>query len=169
MPMGVEWIDAPTVGDAELELLDALGLSPLTVAELAAVLGRERDHVATVADRLLAAGLVQSEGPGELRFTLTSAGIDAGIAGIAGLHEPGERAAVITPYRDGPLVVRGPFRMVDQDGEEIEVTRGTVALCRCGRSRLRPFCDGSHKLTRFKAPSGAENRQRHLTVAPPPR
>jgi CDGSH-type Zn-finger protein len=67
---------------------------------------------------------------------------------------------VITPYRDGPLVVRGPVRLVDQDGREIEVDRRTIALCRCGRSRLRPFCDGSHKLTRFSAPSGAEDRTR---------
>lgn len=65
---------------------------------------------------------------------------------------------VITPYRDGPLLVRGPFRMLDQNGEEIEIGRETVALCRCGRSRLRPFCDGTHKLTRFQAPSEAENR-----------
>ena len=66
--------------------------------------------------------------------------------------------ATITPYRDGPLLVRGPFRLRDQDGEEIEVDRGTVALCRCGKSRLRPFCDGSHKVVRFRAPSGSENR-----------
>jgi len=65
---------------------------------------------------------------------------------------------VITPYRDGPLLVRGPFRMLDQNGEEIEIGRETVALCRCGHSRLRPFCDGTHKLTRFQAPSEAENR-----------
>ena len=45
---------------------------------------------------------------------------------------------------------------LDQDGNPIESARGTVALCRCGKSRLRPFCDGSHKLVRFKAPSGAE-------------
>jgi len=64
---------------------------------------------------------------------------------------------VITPYRDGPLLVRGPVRMTDQDGNEIAVDRGTVALCRCGKSRLRPFCDGTHKLVRFKAPSGAEH------------
>jgi CDGSH-type Zn-finger protein len=63
---------------------------------------------------------------------------------------------VITPYRDGPLLVRGPFRLQDQEGNEIEVARRTVALCRCGKSRLRPFCDGTHKLVRFKAPSGAE-------------
>ena len=66
--------------------------------------------------------------------------------------------ATITPYRDGPLLVRGPFRMLDQDGDEIAVDRGTVALCRCGKSRLRPFCDGSHKVVRFSAPSGAEDR-----------
>ena len=61
--------------------------------------------------------------------------------------------ATITPYRDGPLLVRGPFRLLDQDGNEIEAGRETVALCRCGKSRLRPFCDGSHKVVRFRAPS----------------
>ena len=65
--------------------------------------------------------------------------------------------ATIIPYRNGPLLVRGPFRMLDQDGNEIEVDRATVALCRCGKSRLRPFCDGSHKVVRFRAPSAAEN------------
>ena len=62
----------------------------------------------------------------------------------------------ITPHRDGPLLVRGDFRLVDQDGREIDPGRDTVALCRCGKSRLRPFCDGTHKLVRFKAPSGRE-------------
>lgn len=65
---------------------------------------------------------------------------------------------VITPYRDGPLLVRGPFRIEDQDGNVIEPGRETVALCRCGKSRIRPFCDGSHKLVRFSAPSGPERR-----------
>jgi CDGSH-type Zn-finger protein len=66
--------------------------------------------------------------------------------------------ARITPYRDGPLIVRGPFELVDQDGREIAKGRDTVALCRCGKSRIRPFCDGSHKLVRFQAPSDAEAR-----------
>ena len=66
--------------------------------------------------------------------------------------------ATITPYRDGPLVIRGPFRLTDQDGREIAVNRATIALCRCGRSRMRPFCDGTHKVVRFSAPSGAERR-----------
>ena len=64
---------------------------------------------------------------------------------------------VITAYRDGPLLVRGPVRLQDQDGNEVVLDRSPVALCRCGKSRLRPFCDGSHKLIRFRAPSGPES------------
>jgi CDGSH-type Zn-finger protein len=64
---------------------------------------------------------------------------------------------VITPYRDGPLLVRGPFTLQDQDGNVIEVGRRTVALCRCGKSRMRPFCDGTHKVIRFRAPSALED------------
>lgn len=60
----------------------------------------------------------------------------------------------ITPYRNGPYLVRGPFVLVDQDGNEIEVKRRVIALCRCGRSRMRPFCDGTHKGIRFRAESG---------------
>jgi len=62
--------------------------------------------------------------------------------------------ARITPYRDGPLLVRGNFEMVDQDGAVIETGRKTIALCRCGRSRIKPFCDGTHKATGFRAGSG---------------
>ena len=61
--------------------------------------------------------------------------------------------ATITPYRDGPLLVRGSFRLVDQDGAEIDPGRGTIALCRCGKSGIKPFCDGSHKRSGFSAPS----------------
>src|SRR5215218_2570620 len=74
--------------------------------------------------------------------------------------EPNPDATVITPYRDGPLVIRGPVRLVDQDGREIDVDRRTIALCRCGRSRMRPFCDGTHKLTRFSAPRTARRLRR---------
>ena len=64
-----------------------------------------------------------------------------------------EDRVVITPYRDGPLLVRGPFVLRAQDGAEIELGREVVALCRCGKSRQAPFCDSSHKLARFRAPS----------------
>ena len=68
-----------------------------------------------------------------------------------------EPETTITAYRDGPLVVRGPFRLQDQEGGEIVVERRAIALCRCGKSRIRPLCDGSHKLVRFRAPSGRED------------
>ena len=73
----------------------------------------------------------------------------------AGGGPPGESAdgATITPYRDGPLIVRGPFRLLDQDGNEIDPGRETIALCRCGKSGIKPFCDGSHKRAGFSAPS----------------
>ncbi|HVD41673.1 MAG TPA: CDGSH iron-sulfur domain-containing protein [Solirubrobacterales bacterium] len=64
--------------------------------------------------------------------------------------------ATITPYPDGPYLVRGEFAVTDQEGNELPVERRTIALCRCGKSRMRPFCDGTHKLIGFKAPSGPE-------------
>jgi CDGSH-type Zn-finger protein len=62
----------------------------------------------------------------------------------------------VTPYRDGPYLLRGPFSLRDQDGNEIANSRRVVALCRCGKSRTRPFCDGTHKLIGFRVPSGLE-------------
>lgn len=59
--------------------------------------------------------------------------------------------ASITAYRAGPFLVRGPIRLVDEEGEEIEIRRATVALCRCGRSRIRPLCDGTHAEARPRA------------------
>ncbi|MFI5956681.1 CDGSH iron-sulfur domain-containing protein [Cryptosporangium sp. NPDC051539] len=53
-------------------------------------------------------------------------------------------------YEDGPLLIRGDFRLRDQDGGEIDPERATVALCRCGKSGRKPFCDGTHKLVGFK-------------------
>jgi CDGSH-type Zn-finger protein len=64
--------------------------------------------------------------------------------------------ARITPYRDGPLLVRGPFTITDQDGREIHVHQDTIALCRCGRSRRKPFCDGMHKAVGWRAESGPQ-------------
>ncbi|KUL40057.1 CDGSH iron-sulfur domain-containing protein [Actinoplanes awajinensis] len=61
----------------------------------------------------------------------------------------------ITPYEDGPLIVRGDFVLQTPDGETIDPGRDTVALCRCGKSAVKPFCDGTHKTFRFKAGTGA--------------
>ncbi|SCL72430.1 Zn-finger domain of CDGSH type-containing protein [Micromonospora citrea] len=66
-------------------------------------------------------------------------------------------AATITPYQDGPLLVRGDFALVTPDGETIDARRGTVALCRCGKSALKPFCDGTHKAIGFRAGTERES------------
>lgn len=65
-------------------------------------------------------------------------------------------AVTITPYPDGPYLVRGNFTVLDQDGNELPLQRQTIALCRCGKSQMRPFCDGTHKLIGFQAPSSLE-------------
>jgi CDGSH-type Zn-finger protein len=62
----------------------------------------------------------------------------------------------ITPHEDGPYLVRGPFKLVDTDGNEIDPGRKTIALCRCGRSKVKPFCDGTHKTMRFQAASAPD-------------
>jgi CDGSH-type Zn-finger protein len=61
--------------------------------------------------------------------------------GIPGGEQP---TAIITPYIDGPLLIRGDFRIQEWDGTPIPAGRQVVALCRCGRSAIQPFCDGSH-------------------------
>lgn len=56
-------------------------------------------------------------------------------------------SATVTVYPDGPLIVRGDFVVNDIDGAVLAQGRA-VALCRCGRSALKPLCDGSHKIAR---------------------
>jgi len=50
---------------------------------------------------------------------------------------------------DGPLSVMGPLEVAASDGETIRGNKGS--LCRCGVSSNRPFCDGSHRHTDFRA------------------
>jgi len=56
---------------------------------------------------------------------------------------------------DGPLVIDLPegSRFV-LDGVEHTLQRPKLALCRCGGSGKKPFCDGTHKRTGFRAPAG---------------
>jgi CDGSH-type Zn-finger protein len=70
----------------------------------------------------------------------------------------GARPTEIRAYPDGPLLVRGPFVLRDEDGATVAVRRRTVALCRCGRSRRLPLCDGTHRpagFTTARTPSAA--------------
>jgi CDGSH-type Zn-finger protein len=55
---------------------------------------------------------------------------------------------------NGPLWVRGGIPIESADGSRYEV-RNRVTLCRCGHSRSKPFCDGSHRRARFREPAVA--------------
>ena len=46
--------------------------------------------------------------------------------------------------KKGPLIIKGGATLIYPDGSE-EIREGTVALCRCGLSAKKPFCDGTHK------------------------
>jgi uncharacterized Fe-S cluster protein YjdI len=57
-------------------------------------------------------------------------------------------ATTIDVLRDGPLLVQGTVTLKRADGTT-ETKEGSTALCRCGASKNKPFCDGSHKAVGF--------------------
>lgn len=54
----------------------------------------------------------------------------------------------ITIIENGPVLIKGKFKMSKTSGEQIKTTE-QIALCRCGSSKNKPFCDGSHRTTGF--------------------
>jgi hypothetical protein len=61
--------------------------------------------------------------------------------------EPGWLAGLDgTVCPGGPLLVRGDQVLTDEDGVEHRTTRPVSAVCRCRRSSVLPWCDGTHKL-----------------------
>lgn len=52
--------------------------------------------------------------------------------------------------RNGPYIVTGPIEMRDADGARYP-SETRVALCRCGASTSKPFCDGTHSKIGFQA------------------
>jgi len=57
--------------------------------------------------------------------------------------------AITIKIRDnGPYVVEGEFRLTDAQGNEIPIKK--AALCRCGGSTTKPFCDGTHSRIGFQ-------------------
>lgn len=60
--------------------------------------------------------------------------------------ETGHKVEVFT---DGPIMMEGPITIIGSDGHR-EVIEDTCYFCRCGASKSKPFCDGSHKDIGFK-------------------
>lgn len=77
---------------------------------------------------------------------------DSGALGTARVRPPGDEdttALAIRLRADGPLVLEGPFRIEGAEGGEVDGASG--ALCRCGASKDKPFCDGTHREIEFEA------------------
>ena len=68
----------------------------------------------------------------------------------------------ITALDDGHLLVKGPVLLLDAEGREFRAERATVALCRCGGSMTKPFCDGTHSKAGFRAAERAVGLERGL-------
>ena len=66
---------------------------------------------------------------------------------------PDEARVEIKVRENGPYRVQGPLRLIDADGNAYDLgERGEViALCRCGGSTTKPFCDGTHSRVGFEA------------------
>ena len=60
----------------------------------------------------------------------------------------------ITATDNGPNLVRGKVTLLDAEGNEYEASE-VIALCRCGHSGTKPFCDGTHERVRFAAANRA--------------
>jgi CDGSH-type Zn-finger protein len=57
---------------------------------------------------------------------------------------------VIKVRENGPLLVTGPATVIDHLGNQFDTAAGAnIALCRCGASLKKPFCDGTHKTSGF--------------------
>ena len=67
---------------------------------------------------------------------------------------------------DGPITVKGGIRLVDVDKGQ-GASDEHYALCRCGGSKNKPFCDGTHWYINFKGADGAQEPLRKETVAAP--
>jgi CDGSH-type Zn-finger protein len=81
--------------------------------------------------------------------------------GAAGAASPAGQAVVMADVEikvraSGPYLVRGPIVLRDADGNEFDLKgQDTIALCRCGGSTTKPFCDGTHSKLGFLAATKA--------------
>ncbi len=86
------------------------------------------------------AGVVRRCPSGSLQYRRLDGGAD----------EPRSPVTTVTPVENGPLALRGELLVRHEDGTLESLPR--VALCRCGQSKNKPFCDNSHLTAGFQAP-----------------
>lgn len=63
----------------------------------------------------------------------------------------------VQAFKNGPFIVKGAVKVLDVDGNEYDISdQKAVALCRCGQSENRPFCDGKHNRIGFNSEEKVE-------------
>ncbi|MGH9871562.1 MAG: CDGSH iron-sulfur domain-containing protein [Pyrinomonadaceae bacterium] len=60
---------------------------------------------------------------------------------------------------NGPFVVQGLIELLDTAGDKYTLDKESIALCRCGHSENKPFCDGTHSKIGFQANEKVANRK----------
>jgi len=60
-----------------------------------------------------------------------------------------ERLKIVT-LDNGLYLAKGSLMLLDAESDEFRAKRATVALCRCGGSTNKPFCDGTHSKAGFR-------------------
>lgn len=88
--------------------------------------------------------------PGECRALMAGRGATTlalfSIAPILNEPEPYMSEVTIKARENGPFLVTGPVTLTDAQGNRFDLAgKESFALCRCGASQRKPFCDGSHK------------------------
>jgi CDGSH-type Zn-finger protein len=70
--------------------------------------------------------------------------------------------------QNGSILVEGEdVKLIDWNGNEYYVPKKPFAVCRCGQSKEKPFCDGSHKTCGFQAAEEAPGPKKPPTDLPP--
>ena len=65
-------------------------------------------------------------------------------------HRVGGIKTIIKPMKDGPLVAQGIPNLQDPVGTDVKPEKPAFGLCRCGQSKNKPFCDGTHHDVKWK-------------------
>ena len=58
---------------------------------------------------------------------------------------------------NGPLIIEGPISLLDSEGNAFTLEQERVALCRCGQSAKKPFCDAAHRSAGFESTVSANS------------
>lgn len=69
-------------------------------------------------------------------------------------------AVKISIRPNGPYIVEGDVELIDHTGAKVETGGQRFALCRCGGSVKKPFCDGTHSKIGFQAAEAAVQQEK---------